>query len=86
MRQMAAIFAHGNRAPRLATVTAPTLVIHGMADPLVPVEGGRDTAKSIPGAQLLEIEGMGHDLPPALWVRIADAIASHTRKADAARR
>jgi pimeloyl-ACP methyl ester carboxylesterase len=86
VRQMAAIFAHGNRAPRLAAVTAPTLVIHGVADPLVPIEGGRDTAKSIPGAQLLEIEGMGHDLPPALWTRIADAIAGHTRKAEAARR
>ena len=85
-RQMAAIFAHGNRAQRLAAVTAPTLVIHGLADPLVPIEGGRDTAKSIPGAQLLEIEGMGHDLPPGLWTRIADAIAAHTRKADAARR
>ncbi len=84
-RQMAAIFAHGNRAPRLAAVKAPTLVIHGLADPLVPVEGGRDTAKSIPGAALLEIEGMGHDLPPALWTRLADAIASHTRKAEAAR-
>jgi pimeloyl-ACP methyl ester carboxylesterase len=86
VRQMAAIFAHGNRAPRLAAVTAPTLVIHGIADPLVPVEGGRDTAKSIPGAQLLEIEGMGHDLPPALWLRIADAIGAHTKKAEAARR
>jgi pimeloyl-ACP methyl ester carboxylesterase len=86
LRQMAAIFAHGNRAPRLAAVTAPTLVIHGLADPLVPVEGGRDTAKSIPGAQLLEIEGMGHDLPQALWTRLADAIAGHTQKAEAARR
>ncbi|MFI5320913.1 MAG: alpha/beta fold hydrolase [Myxococcota bacterium] len=85
-RQMAAIFAHGNRVPRLGAVTAPTLVIHGVADPLVPIEGGRDTAKSIPGAQLLEIEGMGHDLPPGLWTRIADAIAAHTQKAEAARR
>ncbi len=85
-RQMAAIFAHGNRVPRLAAITAPTLVIHGLADPLVPVEGGRDTAKSIPGAQLLEIEGMGHDLPPGLWARIADAIGAHTKKAEATRR
>ncbi len=85
-RQMAAIFAHGSRVAKLAAVTAPTLVIHGLADPLVPIEGGRDTAKSIPGAQLLEIEGMGHDLPPGLWTRIADAIAAHTKKADAARR
>ena len=86
LRQMAAIFAHGNRAPRLAAVTAPTLVIHGVADPLVPIEGGRDTAQSIPGAELLEIEGMGHDLPQALWVRLADAIAGHARKAEAQRR
>ncbi|HEU4428301.1 MAG TPA: alpha/beta fold hydrolase [Myxococcota bacterium] len=86
VRQMAAIFAHGSRVKRLAAVTAPTLVIHGVADPLVPLEGGRDTAKSIPGAQLLEIEGMGHDLPPGLWVRLADAIAAHTKKAEGARR
>ncbi len=86
LRQMAAIFAHGNRAPRLGAVTAPTLVIHGVADPLVPIEGGRDTAQSIPGAELLEIEGMGHDLPQALWGRLADAIAGHARKAEARRR
>jgi pimeloyl-ACP methyl ester carboxylesterase len=85
LRQMAAIYAHGDRAPRLAAVAAPTLVIHGIADPLVPIEGGRDTAQSIPGAELLEIEGMGHDLPPALWERIADAIAAHARKAEASR-
>ena len=84
-RQLAAIYAHGNRAPRLAAVRAPTLVIHGSDDPLVPLAGGRDTARSIPGAELLEIPGMGHDLPPALWVRLADAIAAHTRKAEASR-
>jgi pimeloyl-ACP methyl ester carboxylesterase len=86
MRQMAAIMAHGSRVPRLAAITAPTLVIHGLADALVPAEGGRDTAKSIPGAQLLEIEGMGHDLPQQLFPRITDAIAAHTKKAEAARR
>jgi pimeloyl-ACP methyl ester carboxylesterase len=84
-RHFAAVYAQGNRAPRLAAVTAPTLVIHGTADPLVPVEGGRDTAKSIPGAQLLEIEGLGHGIPPALWTRLADVVAAHTSKADAAR-
>jgi pimeloyl-ACP methyl ester carboxylesterase len=84
-RQLAAIYAHGNRAPRLSAVRAPTLVIHGTDDPLVPLAGGRDTAKAIPGAELLEIAGMGHDLPPALWVRLADAIAAHTRKAEAVR-
>jgi pimeloyl-ACP methyl ester carboxylesterase len=84
-RQLAAVYAHGNRAPRLAAVRAPTLVIHGTDDPLVPFAGGVDTAKSIPGAELLEIAGMGHDLPPALWGRLADAIAAHTRKAEAMR-
>ena len=84
-RQLAAIYAHGNRVPRLAAVKAPTLVIHGADDPLVPVEGGRDTARAIPGAELLEIAGMGHDLPPGLWTRLADAIAGHTRKAEAKR-
>lgn len=80
-RQLAAIIADGDRRPRLASVTAPTLVIHGEADPLVPVEGGRDTAASIPGAKLKTIPGMGHDLPLALVDEIADAIAEHARAA-----
>jgi len=84
-RHLAAITAHGNRAPRLAAVTAPALVIHGTADPLVPVEGGRDTASAIPGAELWEIEGLGHGIPPALWTTLADRIAAHTQKAEAAR-
>ncbi len=84
-RHLAAVTAHGNRAQRLGAITAPTLVIHGSADPLVRVEGGRDTAKSIPGAELVEIEGMGHAIPPALWSRLADLIAAHTQKAEAAR-
>ena len=82
-RQMAAIMGNGDRRPRLAGVTAPTLVIHGTDDPLVPVEGGRDTAASIPGARLEEIPGMGHDLPTALIPRITDLIAEHARRATA---
>jgi pimeloyl-ACP methyl ester carboxylesterase len=74
-RQMAAIVAGGDRRARLANVVAPTLVIHGDADPLVPVEGGKDTAASIKGAELLVIPGMGHDLPVQLVETIADAIA-----------
>ena len=74
-RQMAAIMADGDRRERLKAVTAPTLVIHGEDDPLVPVEGGKDTAAAIPGATLLTIPGMGHDLPLELVDRIADAIA-----------
>lgn len=81
-RQFAAIQAHGDRRERLASVRAPTLVIHGLDDPLVPVEGGRDTAASIPGAELLEIPGMGHDLPPGLIETLAEAIAGHTGKAE----
>jgi pimeloyl-ACP methyl ester carboxylesterase len=76
-RQLAAILASGSRKEALQTVTAPTLVIHGDADPLVPVQGGMDTANSIPGARLLIIEGMGHDLPPALAPRVISAIVSH---------
>ena len=78
-RQISAIVADGDRRQRLKRVTTPTLVIHGADDPLVPVEGGRDTAAHIPGAKLLEIPGMGHDLPLELVGQIADAIAAHAR-------
>ncbi len=74
-RQMGAIIASGDRRAKLANITAPTLVIHGEADPLVPIEGGKDTAANIKGAQLLTIPGMGHDLPVELVETIADAIA-----------
>lgn len=77
LRQMAAIIADGDRSARLARIAAPTLVIHGTDDPLVPVEGGRDTARAIAGARLMEIEGMGHTLPPQLIDRVATAIAEH---------
>jgi pimeloyl-ACP methyl ester carboxylesterase len=79
-RQLVAILASGSRREKLGAVRAPTLVIHGLADPLVPIEGGRDTAASIPGAELLEIEGMGHDLPRALWPMLVDAIAKNVAR------
>lgn len=82
-RQYAAIMASGDRREDIATITAPTLVIHGVDDPLVPVEAGRDIAATIPGARLLEIPGMGHDLPAGLADTIADAIAGHTLEAEA---
>lgn len=85
VRQLAAVMASGNRAPALASVRTATLVVHGDADPLVPLEGGRDTADAIPGAELLVIEGLGHELPPQVWPRVIDAISAHTEKADAAR-
>ena len=81
-RQLVAILTQDNRVPALASVKVPTLVVHGTKDPLVPVEGGKDTAKAIPGAQLMLIEGMGHDLPHGgAWPRIIEAIVAHTQKA-----
>jgi pimeloyl-ACP methyl ester carboxylesterase len=80
-RQLLAVMAAENRKPALASVTAPTLVIHGSDDPLVPVACGRDTADAIPGAELVIIEGMGHELPPGNgWPQILEAIAAHTNK------
>lgn len=73
-RQMAAVTASGDRRAKLKTIAAPTVVIHGEADPLVPVAGGHDTAANIAGAELVVIPGMGHDLPPVLYGIIADAI------------
>ncbi len=84
-RQYAAILADGDRRERLRQVRAPTLVIHGSADPLVRVEGGRDTARHIEGAALLELEGMGHELPPPLLDQMVQAIAVHTGHAEALR-
>jgi len=81
-RQAVATISNGNRKPRLASVKAPTLVIHGSEDPLIPVEGGKDTAEAIPGAELLIIDGMGHCLPRAAWPQIIDAIAKHASKAN----
>lgn len=78
-RQISAIMDDGDRRKRLKQVRVPSLVIHGSDDPLVPVEGGRDTAAHIPGAKLLEIPGMGHDLPLELVETIADALAEHAR-------
>jgi pimeloyl-ACP methyl ester carboxylesterase len=76
-RQMAAILAHGSRRERLGRVTAPTLVIHGKDDPLVPVEAGIATHEAIPGARLVVIEGMGHDFAPGAWPQLIDAISAH---------
>lgn len=87
-RQMMAVMAQENRKPALASVTIPTLVIHGTADPLVPAAHGQDTADAIPGAQLLLIEGMGHDLPRPQdpWPQVIEAIAAHTKNKKTVRR
>ncbi len=78
-RQMLAIFASGDRRARLAKVRTPTLVIHGDVDPLVRLEGGQDTANSIPGARLLIVQRMGHALPIELWPQFVDAIVDHAK-------
>jgi pimeloyl-ACP methyl ester carboxylesterase len=79
-RQLAAVAASGSRREALGAVRVPTLVIHGEIDPLVPLSGGEDTHKSIPGSELLVIPGMGHDLPKAVWPQVVPAIAKHTSR------
>ena len=80
-RQAAAALVNGDRRAALKRIKVPTLVIHGADDPLVPIEGGRDTAANIAGAELIEIPGMGHDLPAALYSNIVDAIESVAKRA-----
>jgi pimeloyl-ACP methyl ester carboxylesterase len=79
-RQLAAVTATGDRRAHLKTIAAPTLVIHGDADPLVPLAEGQDTAANIAGAELMVIEGMGHDLPAPLFERVALAVARNARR------
>ncbi|TDU05632.1 pimeloyl-ACP methyl ester carboxylesterase [Streptomyces sp. 846.5] len=80
-RQFAAIAASPDRTPGLRGLDLPTLVIHGADDPLVDRSGGEATAKAVPGAELLVIPGMGHNLPEPLWPEIADAIAANAGRA-----
>lgn len=77
-RQLAAIFASGDRTRELHQVDVPTLVIHGDRDVMVHPTGGSATAQAIPGARLETIVGMGHDLPRPVWPRLIDMIAQHT--------
>ena len=80
-RQLGAVASAPDRTEALAGIRAPTTVIHGDADPLVDVSGGRATAEAIPGARLVIFPGMGHDLPRALWPEIIDAIVENTAAA-----
>jgi pimeloyl-ACP methyl ester carboxylesterase len=73
-RQLLAILAAKSRMERLRQVRVPTLVVHGVDDVLVPVENGRLVAEAVPGARLIEIDGMGHDLPKRAWPQVMDAI------------
>jgi pimeloyl-ACP methyl ester carboxylesterase len=79
-RQMLAIMASGDRRKLLRRITAPTLVVHGERDPLVPIGAGRDTAANVPGAVFRPIPGMGHDLPEALVPTLVGLIADHCAK------
>ncbi|MEC7421801.1 MAG: alpha/beta fold hydrolase [Pseudomonadota bacterium] len=79
-RHLSAIVADGDRRAMLRDIAVPTLVLHGEDDPLVPCEGGRDTAASIPGAKLKTIPGWGHDLPLELVDELAGAIGEHARQ------
>lgn len=81
VRQMQAILAQPNRTRLLRQVTVPTLVIHGTADKMVNISGGRATASAIPGAELLIVPGMGHNLPRELWPRIIDGIERTAQRA-----
>ena len=79
-RQMAAVIASGDRRASLRRIKAPTLVIHGADDPLIPLACGKDTAANIPGAELLIIPGMGHDLPPMIHDTIVEGIVGIARR------
>ena len=81
-RQLAAIAASGDRTGALGSVTVPTLVIHGADDPLVNVSGGRATARAIPGAELVVLDGMGHHLSRELWREIVRRIDELVERAE----
>jgi pimeloyl-ACP methyl ester carboxylesterase len=83
-RHLAAVLAHGSRRDALSKLRVPSLVIHGADDPLVRLEGGEDTAAAIPDAELVVIDGMGHDLPPGVWPPIIAAVSRLTQSATAA--
>jgi pimeloyl-ACP methyl ester carboxylesterase len=80
-RQLVAVLAAEGRLERLTRVRVPTLVIHGTDDVLVPVENGRSVAAAVPGARLLEFDGMGHNLPERVWSEVVYAIEELARQA-----
>lgn len=81
-RQFVALHASGERTAALAGLRVPVLVVHGAADPLIGVRAGRATAAAVPNAELLVIEGMGHDLPRKVWPRVIDAITETVRRGE----
>ncbi len=85
-RQAVATVASGDRTPRLRELDVPTLVLHGLADTMCDPSGGRATAAAIPGAELVLIEGWGHNLPPGLWDRLAEHLETNVKKGERGRR
>lgn len=83
LRQTIAVLTQPDRTPRLRNLRVPTLVIHGLADRMVHVSGGRATAAAVPGAELMLVDGMGHDLPPQLFGTFVDAIDRTAKRAEA---
>jgi pimeloyl-ACP methyl ester carboxylesterase len=79
-RQLAALLTASDRTEALHDVRVPVMVIHGEADPLVDISGGRATAAAISGAELLIIPGMGHNQPAGAWPQIIDAIVGNTER------
>jgi pimeloyl-ACP methyl ester carboxylesterase len=84
LRQLVAIQASGDRTEQLKRLDVPTVVIHGSDDPLVPTRAGHATARAIPGARMVEIPDMAHDLPPAVWDHVIGAIVANTERSPAA--
>lgn len=80
-RQLAAVLAAPNRTVALGSLRVPTLVVHGTADPLIPVKAGKATARAIPAARLHLVEGMGHHLPPGAWEELVSVMSEHARAA-----
>ena len=81
-RQFAAILAAGDRAAALGQIRVPTVVVHGEQDQIIGVSGGEATAAAIPGARLLRVPGLGHELPPGFWPVLADALVEVADRAD----
>jgi pimeloyl-ACP methyl ester carboxylesterase len=79
-RQLAAIYASGRRSEKLSQLNVPTLVIHGRDDALITPSGGERTSQVIPGAHLLMLSDMGHDMPQPLWPILVDSIAAHVKR------
>jgi pimeloyl-ACP methyl ester carboxylesterase len=80
-RQLAAITADGNRTKMLKRIKVPTLVIHGQDDKLIAPSGGRATARAVPGAKLMKVDGMGHDMPRQVWPQLIEGIVQTASRA-----